>query len=243
MLDNKEFTRNLTGIFAKNSLSSLLSREKAELFFHLTEYMLEQNQLFNLTAITDPKKIVLLHYADCAALALRLPKGAKVVDVGCGAGFPTLPIGILRPDVTVLGIDSTGKKVDYVNRAAALLGLSGVRAEVARAEDFARTEARESFDVATARAVSEMRVLAELALPLVRVGGSFIAMKGKNAQFELGDAKRALAMLGGKYKKTEPILLTDETETVEHPLIYIEKITKTPDAYPRAYAQISKKPL
>ena len=129
------------------------------------------------------------------------------------------------------------------NAAAALLGLSNIRAEVARAEDFARTKARESFDVATARAVSEMRVLAELALPLVRVGGSFIAMKGKNAEFELSAAKRALAMLGAKHKKTEAISLSDGTETVDHPLIYIDKIAKTPDAYPRAYAQISKKPL
>ena len=243
MLDNKEFTSVITGVFAKNSLSFLLSREKVELFYRLTEFMLEQNQLFNLTAITDPRKIIFLHYADCATLAARLPKGAKIVDIGCGAGFPTLPIGILRPDITVLGIDSTAKKVNYVNQAAQLLGLTNVRAEVARAEEFAQTSARESFDIATARAVSELRVLAELALPLVRVGGSFIAMKGKNAEFELSGAKRALAMLGGKFKKTEPIALCDGTETVEHPLIYIEKSTKTPTAYPRAYAQISKKPL
>ena len=243
MLDNKEFTSVIAGVFAKNYLSSLLSREKVELFYRLTEFMLEQNQLFNLTAITDPKKIIFLHYADCATLAARLPKGAKIVDIGCGAGFPTLPIGILRPDITVLGIDSTAKKVNYVNQAAQLLGLTNVRAEVARAEEFAQTSARESFDIATARAVSELRVLAELALPLVRVGGSFIAMKGKNAEFELSGAKRALAMLGGKFKKTEPIALSDGTETVEHPLIYIEKSTKTPTAYPRAYAQISKKPL
>ncbi len=243
MLEEKEFTRVITGVFAKNGLSSFLSREKVDVFYRLCGYLLEQNALFNLTAITDPEKIIFLHFADCTTLAARLPKGAKMIDIGCGAGFPTLPVAIVRPDISVYAIDSTAKKVGFVERAATLLGLSNVRCEVCRAEDLAKGPLRESFDIATARAVSEMRILAELALPFVRVGGSFIAMKGKNAEYELTSAKRALAMLGGKHKKTEQIELTDGTEVVSHPLIFIEKVIKTPPAYPRAYAQISKKPL
>lgn len=243
MVDQKEFTSILTGIFSKNGLSSLLSQSKVELFYRLTEFMLEQNSLFNLTAITEPDKIVLLHYADCAKLATVLPKGAKMIDIGCGAGFPTLPVALLRPDVEILAIDSTAKKVNYVARAAELLGLTNVKTEVTRAEDLAKGPMREKFDVATARAVSEMRILSELALPFVRVGGQFIAMKGKNAEFELSSAKKALAMLGGKFKKIEKVVLTDGKETMEHPLIFIDKTTKTPDSYPRAYAQITKKPL
>lgn len=243
MVDQKEFTRILTGTFQKNGLSSFLSQSKVEAFYRLTEFMLEQNKLFNLTAITEPEKIILLHYADCAKLAAVLPKKIKMIDIGCGAGFPTLPVALLRPDIEILAIDSTAKKVNYVASAAELLGLSNVKTRVARAEDLARGELREHFDVATARAVSEMRILAELALPFVRLGGQFIAMKGKNAEFELASAKRALAMLGGKFKKMDKVALTDGKETMEHPLIFIDKNTKSPDTYPRAYAQITKKPL
>lgn len=243
-IDKNAFTSTLTGVFSKNGLSSLLSRERVEQFYTLTEHMLTVNEQFNLTAITEPSKIILNHYADCAMLAKILPKGASIVDIGCGAGFPTLPVAILRPDLTILAVDSTAKKVNYVAETAALLGLANVRCEVMRAEDGGKDASyRERFDIATARAVSELRLLAELALPFVKVGGSLIAMKGKNAQFELQSAKRAIATLGGKHEKTDEIALTDGTETLSHPLIHIKKITKTPAAYPRVYAQIQKKPL
>lgn len=241
--DEKQFKSRLSRVFAKNGFSSMLNIERAEKFTALTEILLEENEKYNLTAIKEPNKIILNHYADCAALAAILPKGAKIADVGCGAGFPTLPIAILRPDVTVLGIDSTAKRIDYVNMAAATLGLANVKAETARAEDLARGAARESFDIVTARAVAAMRILAELCLPLVRVGGKFIAMKGKNAEFELNDARRALSMLGGKLDSVHEVRLSDDDEEIMHPMIIVRKNSKTPPAYPRAYAQISKKPL
>ena len=243
-VDKNAFISTLSGVFAKNSLSSLLSRERAETLYTLTEHMLATNEQFNLTAITEPNRIILSHYADCAAAARVLPKGAKILDIGCGAGFPTLPIAILRPDVSVFAIDSTAKKLNYVADTARMLGLENVSAEVMRAEDGARrADLRERFDIVTARAVSEMRILAELALPYVKIGGTFLAMKGKNAQTELQAAKRAIAILGGKLEKTEEITLTDGVETLSHPLIYVKKVSKTPDTYPRAYAQIQKKPL
>ena len=190
------------------------------------------------------KKIILNHYADCAALAARLPKKARIADVGCGAGFPTLPVAILRDDVAITAIDSTEKRVRYVAESAALLGLSNVTAITMRAEDGGKNpEYRESFDVVTARAVAEMRVLTELCLPYVKVGGAMIAMKGKNAEFELSAAKKARAMLGGNLDRCEEITLTGDGESISHPLIYIKKKTKTPATYPRPFAQISKKPL
>ncbi len=206
--------------------------------------MLEENEKYNLTAITDPKKIILNHYADCATLAAHLPKGASIIDVGCGAGFPSLPLAIVREDLNILAVDSTAKRVAYVEESALILSLCNVKCEVMRAEDGGKTaEYREKFDFATARAVAEMRILCELCLPFVKPGGSLIAMKGKNAEYELASAKKAIAILGGKETRVEAITLVGGDEPLSHPLIMIKKGTKTPPAYPRPYAQISKRPL
>ena len=221
----------------------MLNIERVDKFVALTAYMLEENEKYNLTAIKEPDKIILNHYADCAALAKILPKGASIADIGCGAGFPTLPVAILRPDLKILGVDSTAKRINYVSSAAKLLGLSNVSAICDRAEDLGKREYRESFDVVTARAVATLRVLTELCLPLVKIGGRMIAMKGKNAEFELAESKKAISLLGGKHAATETVRLSDGDEEIIHPLIIIDKKAKTPAAYPRAFAQISKKPL
>ena len=244
MIKESEFTAKLGAVFKGNGLSSLLNAERASTFYRLTEFMLAENEKYNLTAITEPDKIILSHYADCAVLAKRLPKGARIIDVGCGAGFPTLPVAILRDDLSITAVDSTAKRIEYVKMAAELIGLKNVTPIAMRAEDGGKNpEYREKFDVATARAVAEMRVLAELCLPYVKRGGSFIAMKGKNAEYELSGAARAIAMLGGAKPVTETVTLTSDSEELSHPLIVIAKKDKTPDKYPRPFAQISKKPL
>ncbi|MBR2930921.1 MAG: 16S rRNA (guanine(527)-N(7))-methyltransferase RsmG [Clostridia bacterium] len=244
MTDSKKFTSGITKVFGDNGLGKLLNQKRVELFLALTDRMLEENEKYNLTAITDPDKIILNHYLDCATLAARLPKGAKIIDVGCGAGFPTLPIAILRDDVSILAMDSTSKRVDYVNTTAELLGLKNVRAVAMRAEDGAHMpEYREKFDVACARAVAEMRTLCELCLGYVKVGGEFIAMKGKNAEFELLGAKKAIAIMGGSGAKAEEVTLKGFGEVLSHPLIIVPKRSKTPSDYPRPFAKISKKPL
>lgn len=243
-IDKQSFISELNRVFAKNKLSSHLNAERCDKFYRLTERMLEENEKYNLTAITDPEKIILGHYADCAVLANVLPKGASVADIGCGAGFPTLPLAILRDDVKITAIDSTAKRVEYVKVSAELLGLTNVTAVTMRAEDGGRLpEYRERFDFATARAVAQMRILCELCMPYVKAGGKFIAMKGKNAEGELKEAKRAIAILGGRDTKLDTVTLSSGTEELSHPLIYITKKEKTPAAYPRPYAQISKKPL
>ncbi len=244
MIQRDEFISRLTAVFSKNKMGGMLTKAIAEKFCTLTEFMLAENEKFNLTAITDPDKIILSHYLDCATLAGRVPKGATLADIGSGAGFPTLPLSILRSDLTIVSIDSTAKRTDYVARAAALLDLSNVTTVTMRAEDGGKSaEYREKFDVVTARAVAEMRVLAELCLPYVKRGGELLAMKGKNAEFELRDAKRAITMLGGRDARIEEVVLTDGTEVLSHPLITVRKAERTPPAYPRVYAQISKKPL
>ncbi len=244
-INEQEFKSFLTKTFSENGLSSYLSQERTKKFFALTEIMLEENEKYNLTAITEPKKIILNHYADCVTLASRIKKGGTLIDVGCGAGFPTLPLALVREDIKILAIDSTAKRVNYVTQTAKTLGLNNVTAVTMRAEDGARLpEYREKFDYATARAVAELRVLCELCLPYVKVGGKMLAMKGKNAEFELNSAKKALAILGGKNAVCDIITLrADGEEPLTHPIISIEKKAPTPSAYPRAFAQISKKPL
>lgn len=243
-INEKEFKSTLTKTFSENGLSSLLSIERCEKLLTLTKRMLEENEKYNLTAITEPAKIILNHYADCAILAKKLKKGASLIDIGCGAGFPTLPLAIVRDDLKILAVDSTAKRVNYVEETAKILSLNNVTTAIMRAEDGGKLpEYREKFDYATARAVAEMRVLAELTLPFVRLGGQLIAMKGKNAEFELSAAKRAIATLGGRNTAVETVSLVGGSETLTHPLIIIDKKEKTPSIYPRPFAQISKKPL
>ncbi len=243
-IDRESFTAELTRVFKSNGLSAFLSAEKSEKFYLLTVRMLEENEKYNLTAIKEPKKIILNHYADCVMLAKILPKSTSVIDIGCGAGFPSLPLAIVRDDIKILAVDSTAKRVNYVAESARLLALSNIDARAMRAEEGAvLPEYRERFDFATARAVAEMRILCELCIPYVKIGGAMIAMKGKNAEFELSAAKKAIAVLGGASPSVENVSLSNDEETLTHPLITIKKKAKTPSAYPRAYAQISKKPL
>ena len=243
-INEQSFKAELSRVFKDNGLGSLLNIEKSDAFYRLTLRMLEENEKYNLTAITEPSKIILNHYADCATLAARLPKGAKLIDVGCGAGFPTLPLAIVRSDLQILAVDSTEKRVRYVEESARLLGLTNVTCRTMRAEDGGRDPLlREKFDFATARAVAELRVLLELCMPYVKVGGQMIAMKGKSAEYELAAAKKAIAVLGGKGAVLESVKLVGGGEELSHPLIIIDKRSKTPDAYPRPYAKISKTPL
>ena len=246
MVDIKvqDFNSKITKIFNANGLSSYLSIERTQTFYDLTVRMLTENEKYNLTAITDIDKIILNHYADCVALAARLKKGTTVIDVGCGAGFPSLPLAIVRPDLKITAMDSTAKRVNYVAETARLLGLENLTAVTMRAEDGGKDPAlRETFDYATARAVAEMRVLSELTLPFVKVGGQMIAMKGKNAEFELSAARKAIATLGGRNTVCESVTLKSEGEVLTHPFIIIDKKERTPANLPRPFAQISKKPL
>ena len=162
MVDIKiqDFRSKITKIFSANGLSSHLSLEKVEQFYQLTVRMLTENEKYNLTAITDVDKIILNHYADCIMMADKFKKGATVIDVGCGAGFPSIPLAMVRPDLKITAMDSTAKRVNYVAETAVMLGLTNLTAVVMRAEDGGKSpEYREKFDYATARAVAEMRVL------------------------------------------------------------------------------------
>lgn len=244
-IESSSFIKNLQAIFLKNELGEYLNSDTENKFFRLTTRMLEENEKYNLTAITEECDIILNHYVDCVKMAKNITRGASIIDIGCGAGFPSLPLAIVRDDIKILSIDSTAKRINYVNESARLLGLSNIKCEVMRAEDGGKNPLlREKFDFATARAVANMRVLVELCLPFVKTNGYMIAMKGKNAKTELDEAMKAIKLLGGESHGIEWIKLIGISEEVfEHPLITIKKVKPTPKEYPRLYSKISKSPL
>ena len=231
-------------VMQSNGLSRFGTEEYAKKFHELCEHMLEVNQSMNLTAIKEPRAVVLLHFADSLTIEPFLPQGASLIDVGCGAGFPSLPLAICRPDLKILSLDSTEKRIRYVEQTANMLGCTNLRAIAARAEEAANTPAlREKFDVCTARAVAALPVLSELCLPFVKKQGHFLAMKAKRAGEEWESAKTAVKKLGGALKATHKIILQDGEEQDARTIFEIQKITAAPKEFPRRYAQILKKPL
>lgn len=205
--------------------------------------LLEKNQVMNLTAIRDEVGVAQLHMLDCAALAALVPlDGKTLLDVGSGAGFPGLVLKTLVPSLSVTLLDSLGKRVDWLNELSAELGLSDVRAIHARAEEQALIKGfRDSFDFVTARAVADLRLLCELCLPFVRVGGAFLSMKSVDCDPELDGAAHAIKLLGGRVEAVHDYTIPGTDVT--HRLIIIRKVAPTLKGYPRKWAKIQKDPL
>lgn len=243
----QNFEKMLATVFTANGRN--LSDEQGRLFSSLTDEMLQVNQHMNLTAVTKPEEIAVKHYADCASIADLPFSGATLCDIGAGAGFPTLPLGILRPDLQITAVDSTEKRMRYVSQTAATLGLSGVTTLTARAEELGKNETyRETFDFVTARAVAPLNILCELCLPLVKVKGCFCALKAAGGREELEQAKQAAEVLGATVREIREFSLVDPFGTIpedalKRVLILFEKISPTPQQYPRRYAKIQSKPL
>lgn len=217
-----------------------LSDEKIEMFDKYAALLMEWNAKFNLTAIKDPDGIVVKHFVDSLAVLSENKIEGSLIDVGTGAGFPGLPLLIANDNLDVTFLDSTGKKIRFIETVLDELGLFADTVN-ARAEEAAKDEfLRESFDYATARAVSNLRDLSEYCLPFVKTGGKFISMKSAKTDEEIRDAKEAIRVLGGEIEKINSFELAD---CGERTLIFIKKVRPTPTKYPRNYSQIVKNPI
>lgn len=200
--------------------------------------LLEKNQVMNLTAITEPEKVAELHFYDCFALLNAADfRGKRVIDIGCGAGFPGVPLKIAEPSMDLTLLDSLGKRMDWLREVLPELQVEA-NVVTARAEEYV-VNCRESFDIAVSRAVARLNILAELCLPYVKVGGVFLAMKGQLADVELEEAKKGIALLGGKVER----VFEYEVSSAVHRAVVIRKETATPPKYPRPFAKIKKSPL
>lgn len=206
------------------------------------EMLIETNKSFNLTAIKEPDDVTIKHFADCLAIFkyVDIPENARIIDVGTGAGFPGLVLKLTRPDIQMTFLDSTKKKLGFIENVLKECGVQGEILHL-RAEEAAQlAKYREKFDFATARAVAALPVLSEYCLPFVKQGGTFISMKSAESNEEMNEAKSAIGILGGK---VEDDIVFDLVEKMPRRIIKIKKNSQTPTKYPRPSAQIAKKPL
>ena len=202
------------------------------------EAVVEQNKVMNLTAITQPDQVAKLHLLDSLTLlTLEDLKGKRVIDVGCGAGFPGVPVKIACPEAELTLLDSLGKRVNWLQSVLPTLGVSA-ECVTARAEE-AVADRREQYDIATSRAVARLNILLELTAPYVKVGGKVLAMKGTAAREELEEAKNAISKLGLKLEKVAEF----PVDGTAHTVIVLKKVAPTPPRYPRRYAKIKQEPL
>ena len=228
----------------KNHLSIInktITDEQILKFYRYMELLLEWNEKINLTAITNPEDIILKHFIDSLTIEEYINKGESLVDVGTGAGFPGIPIKIYRDDINVTLVDSLNKRINFLNDVIENTNLENIKTVHGRAEDFGQNkEYRERYDIAVARAVANLSTLTELCLPFVKVGGSFIAMKGNSTE-EFEEAKKAIEILGGKIEKIDKFNLPGTD--IERNIVVIKKIDKTPNQYPRKAGTPASKPI
>lgn len=197
--------------------------------------LIEGNKICNLTAITDEDGVVEKHFYDSIFPQKYFSLNAKVLDIGAGAGFPSIPLKLVRDDLSFTLLDSLNKRINFLNNTIQTLNLKNIEAMHGRAEDFAKiNDYREKFDITTARAVANLKVLSEYCLPFVKVGGQFIAYKSGNCEEEINEAKQIICELGGKISKVIDYNIGENSRK----LVIIEKIKETPKKYPRPTKQI-----
>ena len=221
------------------ALSLELEEDRCRKLCDFGHAMVKQNEVMNLTGITEDAQVAKLHLLDSlTVLACADLRGKSLIDVGCGAGFPGVPLAIACPDARITLLDSLAKRMNWLETVLPQLGVSNARCVTARAEE-AVTKCRETYDFATSRAVARLNILLELTAPYVRIGGAVLAMKGSAAREELAEAKNAIAQLGLKLEEVRDFTFDDAT----HSVIVLRKVKPTPARFPRRFSKIKQAPL
>lgn len=227
--------------YLSEKINVSLSENQISKLLKFKTLLLEKNKVLNLTAITDDKEVILKHFIDSLTINQYFTEGSSLIDVGTGAGFPGVPIKIVRDDLKVTLLDSLNKRLDFLNDVINELDLKAIKTIHGRAEDIAhQNEYREKYDFVTARAVANLSTLAELCLPFLKVGGTFICMKGSSID-EIEEAKNALKTLGGEIIKIDTFTLPESD--IERNIILIKKVQTTSNKYPRKAGVPAKNPI
>ena len=229
-------------IFYGEKIDIKFTEEQLNQFYEYMNLLLEWNEKINLTAITDPNEVILKHFIDSLTINKYIKENNTLADVGTGAGFPGIPLKILRPDLKITLVDSLNKRINFLNEVINKLNLVNIETVHSRIEDFGKDKKyRESFDFVTARAVANLAVLSEYLLPIAKVGGQCVCMKGSSVEEELSNGKNAIKVLGGKIKIIDEFVLPDSD--MSRNVIIIDKIKNTPNKYPRKAGIPVKEPL
>ena len=211
-------------------------------FYEYMNLLLEWNEKINLTAIIEPREIILKHFIDSLTINKYIEKNKTIADVGTGAGFPGIPLKIYRPDLKIILVDSLNKRINFLNEVISKLDLKDINTVHSRVEDFGKDKRyREKFDYVTARAVANLSTLSEYLIPISKVNGKCICMKGSEIEEELNNSKTAINVLGGKIGRIDNFELPDSD--ISRNIIIIDKLKNTPNKYPRKAGLPSKEPL
>ena len=238
---NIEDFKRLMSLYG-NEIGLVFTEEQLDKFFKYMNLLLEWNEKINLTAITEPKEVILKHFIDSLTISKYIENNKTLADVGTGAGFPGIALKIYRSDLKITLVDSLNKRINFLNEVIKELNLKEIKTVHSRIEDFGKNkEYREKFDYTTARAVANLSVLSEYLIPIAKIDGKCICMKGSNIEEELNTSKNAIKILGGKIQKIEEFNLpkSDITRNV----IIIKKLKNTPAKYPRKAGIPAKEPL
>ena len=239
-MDIKEFS-DLMIDYGKE-INIVFTEEQLQKFYQYMNLLIEWNEKINLTAIVEPKEIILKHFIDSLTIIKYIEPNKSVIDIGTGAGFPGIPVKIMREDLDITLLDSLNKRIHFLNEVIQKLELKNITAIHARIEEFAKNKQyREAFDVATSRAVANLTTLSEYMLPMVDLKGMAICMKGSEINEEISKSKNSIKLLGGKIDKIEEFTLPKSDNGRN--LILIKKERQTPGKYPRKPGIPSKEPL
>lgn len=219
-----------------------INDEQINKLYTYMNLLIEWNEKINLTAITEPKEVILKHFIDSLTIQKYVKENNKLIDIGTGAGFPGIPVGITNSSANITLMDSLNKRINFLNEVITTLDLKNIQTIHARAEELAQNKTqREQYDIATSRAVASLNVLLEYMLPFVKIGGYCICMKGSNIEEEVQNAQKAIEILGGKIETIDCFNLANSDNFRN--IIVIKKVKETPRKYPRKAGTPSKEPI